>query len=435
VLILHSYHQGYSWTAGEHAAMMQTLLAAETGIDIRTEYLDWKHFPTQEMRARNLETLQAKYRNARFDVVLTTDNAALDFALRQRGVLFPGTPIVFSGVNGWRPGLYGEHDNVTGITEQVEASGTLSLALKVHPGIKRILVLCDQTETGKEIRADIDRSMAKLGSLPELVFIGSEDTQHLVRRLVQEPSSTLILIALFSNDRDGRFLDLWELSDILSKSAMKAPVWSLYEEAIGHGVVGGHVQGGARQGALAAGQALRILHGEPAASIPVVGVPTVKWLFDDRELRRFRIDPALLPPDSEIRFAPPTFYTQYRTWVLGSIPVLAMGLVGAIVWSIARRRIMKQRTEILCAELAARKLADEQLQQTVSELQRSLAIVKSLSGLIPICAHCKKIRHDEGYWQAVEHYISEHSEALFSHGICPDCAVVHFPKLRRARES
>ena len=55
-------------------------------------------------------------------------------------------------------------------------------------------------------------------------------------------------------------------------------------------------------------------------------------------------------------------------------------------------------------------------------LQNALNEIRTLSGMLPICAHCKKIRNDKGYWQQVETYILEHSEAEFSHGICPDCA-------------
>lgn len=56
-----------------------------------------------------------------------------------------------------------------------------------------------------------------------------------------------------------------------------------------------------------------------------------------------------------------------------------------------------------------------------AELQSALENVKLLSGLLPICAWCKKIRDDQGYWDAIEHYISQHSEAEFTHGICPEC--------------
>jgi DNA-binding response OmpR family regulator len=61
------------------------------------------------------------------------------------------------------------------------------------------------------------------------------------------------------------------------------------------------------------------------------------------------------------------------------------------------------------------------LAERVRELEDALADVKHLSGLLPICAYCKKIRNDQNYWQQGECYVSEHSEAQFSHGICPDC--------------
>ena len=68
-------------------------------------------------------------------------------------------------------------------------------------------------------------------------------------------------------------------------------------------------------------------------------------------------------------------------------------------------------------------------EQLIAELQEALSKVKALSGLLPICASCKKIRNDKGYWQAVEGYISEHSEAEFTHGICPDCIKKLYPDI------
>ena len=61
------------------------------------------------------------------------------------------------------------------------------------------------------------------------------------------------------------------------------------------------------------------------------------------------------------------------------------------------------------------------LAERVQALEDALARVKQLQGLLPICAWCKKVRRDQNYWQSVEGYVSEHSEARFSHGICPDC--------------
>jgi len=66
-----------------------------------------------------------------------------------------------------------------------------------------------------------------------------------------------------------------------------------------------------------------------------------------------------------------------------------------------------------------------------AELQKALENVKLLSGLLPICMWCKKIRDDQGYWNAIEQYISQHSEAEFTHGICPDCKSKYFEKEHR----
>lgn len=63
----------------------------------------------------------------------------------------------------------------------------------------------------------------------------------------------------------------------------------------------------------------------------------------------------------------------------------------------------------------------QSLAQRVDELQNALTMLKQLSGLLPICSYCKKIRRDDNYWQQLETYLSEHSEARFSHGVCPDC--------------
>jgi len=79
-----------------------------------------------------------------------------------------------------------------------------------------------------------------------------------------------------------------------------------------------------------------------------------------------------------------------------------------------------------CAEIIEYRRAHKRYlaerEKLIIDLQEALAKVKQLSGFLPICASCKKIRDDKGYWQQVEEYIRDHSEAEFSHGICPDCA-------------
>jgi len=80
-------------------------------------------------------------------------------------------------------------------------------------------------------------------------------------------------------------------------------------------------------------------------------------------------------------------------------------------------------------EIDRRKNREQELLNLNKELKDSIETIKTLRGLIPICASCKKIRDDKGYWNQIETYIQKHSEAEFSHGICPECARKLYPEL------
>lgn len=79
-------------------------------------------------------------------------------------------------------------------------------------------------------------------------------------------------------------------------------------------------------------------------------------------------------------------------------------------------------------DITLRKQMEEEREKLIAELREALAKVKTLSGMLPICSHCKKIRDDKGYWNQVEIYIRDRSEAEFSHGICPDCLKKYYPE-------
>jgi PAS domain S-box-containing protein len=80
-------------------------------------------------------------------------------------------------------------------------------------------------------------------------------------------------------------------------------------------------------------------------------------------------------------------------------------------------------------DITERKLVEKTLEEERRRLQKTLGEVRTLRGIVPICAHCKKIRDDKGYWSQVEKYISEHTEAEFSHGICPECVEKFYPEI------
>ena len=82
----------------------------------------------------------------------------------------------------------------------------------------------------------------------------------------------------------------------------------------------------------------------------------------------------------------------------------------------------------LVQEIEERKRTEAEKERLIAQLQKAMQDVKVLSGFLPICASCKKIRDDTGYWRQIEEYISKHSGALFSHGICPDCVKKLYPE-------
>ncbi len=121
------------------------------------------------------------------------------------------------------------------------------------------------------------------------------------------------------------------------------------------------------------------------------------------------------------------FLWAYLTWQnrvhgngMETRPVMAIFQEVAEV----KRDLLLARNEIL-----SRQQAEKKLNAVIAELKQALAEVKVLRGFLPICASCKKIKDDQGYWKQIEEYIALHSEAEFSHGICPDCARKLYPEL------
>jgi len=123
----------------------------------------------------------------------------------------------------------------------------------------------------------------------------------------------------------------------------------------------------------------------------------------------FAIRAILLVTITTTAVAISVFAGEIHIWELVEMPLLTLILF--LVFSVARKR----------------KQSELERDRLIAELQDTLAQVKTLSGLLPICAACKKIRDDQGYWQQVEVYIREHSEVSFSHGMCPDCFKEWYP--------
>jgi len=106
--------------------------------------------------------------------------------------------------------------------------------------------------------------------------------------------------------------------------------------------------------------------------------------------------------------------------------VLLTAILGLSLWFTLRKMALIP----LEREIELRKKTEEEREKLIKDLTEALAEVKTLSGLLPICASCKKIRDDKGYWNQIEEYVRDRSEAEFSHSICPECAKKLYPDFK-----
>lgn len=111
-------------------------------------------------------------------------------------------------------------------------------------------------------------------------------------------------------------------------------------------------------------------------------------------------------------------------WGAAGAALALAGLAAALLWNVALRRRVAQRTRELEATTRSLATLNEELLQVIAE-------VKTLRGFIPICIRCKKIRNDGGFWDQLEAYLAAHSEARFSHGYCPDCLPLAQEEMRQ----
>jgi hypothetical protein len=96
---------------------------------------------------------------------------------------------------------------------------------------------------------------------------------------------------------------------------------------------------------------------------------------------------------------------------------------------VQRTQLLSETNRKLGQENAKRKQTEREKAEKIEQLKQALNEVKTLRGILPICASCKKIRDDEGYWNQIEGYIQKHSDAQFSHGVCPECVKKLYPDL------
>jgi hypothetical protein len=303
------------------------------GIDYYSEGLDQARFAKADYQTAFRNSLRLKYDQQRFNLVIPVGDIPVDFVEKNRDDLFPDAAIVFFAN---RPP--GRHLlNSTGLIVPLNLTGTIDLAATLHPNLRHIFVI---SGVGASYEETARAQFRPLESRFAITFLSGLPTKALETRLASLPEDSIVYY--LNVDRDGgdqifRPLDYLDRISAVSN----APVYSWVDSTLGHGVVGGNLKVQEVQMKTTGSIALRVLRGEPADSIPVsspdLNVNQVDW----RELRRWRISEARLPPGTIVRFRELSVWDRYKIYILvtGAAIVAQTILIAGLL---AQRRARRQ---------------------------------------------------------------------------------------------
>jgi two-component sensor histidine kinase/ABC-type uncharacterized transport system substrate-binding protein len=341
ILILNSYHPGYEWSDREAAGLLFRLRERFPTLDPWMEYLDAKRFPGPAQKALLLSYLAKKYAGRHLDLVITLDNPALDLAVSHRRELFPGVPIVFAGVNDFKPEMLVGERKITGVAEIQDSLGSLTIALALQPQTEEVLIIHDYTSSGLAVRRELEKSLPWLATKAKVRFTPPSTFQEVLSQLDALPEKSLGLILSFATDRLGQSLPLPESTAELCRS--RVPIYADHETRLGHGIVGGSLINGWNHGERAGDLAVQVLSGIEPDTIPVDMSSTSRPRFDYRQLTRFNLPVSALPDGSGVINEPQTFYSQNKKLVWAAAGIVA-GL-GLVIFILGANIIRRQQAE------------------------------------------------------------------------------------------
>ncbi len=340
VLIVNSYHDGYKGSDDLVAGFKTALKAAVPTADVRIEYLDGKNFSGAAHDDRVMATLRYKFANARFDLIVTTDDYAFNVVERDKAALFGTTPLVFVGTNNFDPARLATHPEFIGVDERPSFSDTINLILRLHPEARRIVAIRDAGTTGQlnhDLFRDAARQYANRVSFEDMA---GDPIEVLLERVAALPPDAVgVYFASFVPTRNGQPISSVDALRRISKVS-PVPLYGGWEFSLGHGIVGGRLIDLLEHGRLAGELAAGILLGTlPSSTTPQVSASPNRHMFDYRQLERFGIDPAALPDGSVIRDHPPGFVERHHVALL----LLLSGVLFALALFASQRAIAHHR--------------------------------------------------------------------------------------------
>ncbi len=320
VLLLTSYHQGDRWNDSIVQGVREALGSLES-VSLSIENLDMRRYTDQDHTRLTTEYIRAKYQSRPQDLVMVSDDPALNFLLTVRDDLFPTAPVVFCGVNNFSPKRIQGQSNITGVNEALSLEATLNLALKLFPKTTRILAVVSDMDASARINLELYRALAArmkdLVHFDELLNMTDKDAPDILSHLSKD---SLVLRLTTLLNPEGGYLSIEEGSRIISAYA-PVPIFTAWSFDLGDCALGGYVSSGQDQGRTAGNLAIRILEGQDADQIPVVMDSPNVPMFDYKVMKRFGIKESALPKGSVVLNRHVPVWEQYWGWLLGIVAI------------------------------------------------------------------------------------------------------------------
>jgi len=356
VLVLNSYHPTFVWTASQSDGIIDALGKSGLNLSVSVEYLDWKNYPDKKTIDNVTGVYLNKYGSRPFDVILTTDDAALNYVIGHRGDIFGDAPVVFSGANNYALLTPAQRANITGKTEEISPEKTLSSVFILFPSTSRIYILYEDTETGRGIADRIRNAESPYRDRAEFIYITNITFDEMATTVRSFPAGSVIISA-FTRDRAGMVMDHDRVMALLNANA-PVPVFSMYDMAMGHGAIGGSILSGRHEGEVAGTMAVRVLKGEPVTAVPVNTGDTTIYMFDQDQLDRFSIPADRLPAGSMVINRVPGILDLYLFEVVVAVLAILILIICVLVLTFNIRKRKKAEEALVESERKYRTILD-----------------------------------------------------------------------------
>jgi len=318
------------------------------------ESLDSKRFLLPDYYEEMYDLLHQKYADIDIDVVVVADDNALDFLRTYRKRLFPHVPVVFCGVN--FPHKFPA--DYTGILEEVDYAGNVSLIKDLFPNYDTLYIVADNTRTGKIIRQRSQELFDLQTTKLRYQYLTHYSFEELYQKIGSLDEGDIVLLSVFVRDKHMQYISFQESIQQIHDVA-KVPVFGFWDFYLGEGILGGKLNRGSTHGRLAAEKAMRVLKGQLPKEIPIEIAPS-KYAFDHKRLREFGIKRNDLPKNAEIVNNPAEVFEENKQLTLFfGITLLLLVTVIIVLWVyilLRRRKLVERKRYIAEIEMKNERL-------------------------------------------------------------------------------